>query len=61
VGAVLQRGERRRRAGRVEVEDDGALPFSRGQGGGRQPVVKVEEWLALIGTKRLTLSWCFTP
>jgi hypothetical protein len=24
-------------------------------------VIKAEEWPALMGMKRLTLNWCFTP
>jgi hypothetical protein len=43
------------------VKDDGVLPFYRGQGGGRWPVVKTEEWPVLMGMKWLPLNWRFTP
>jgi hypothetical protein len=34
-------------------------PFYRGPGG-RRPVVKAEEWPALMGMKQLALNWHFT-
>jgi hypothetical protein len=63
VGPMLERGERRRRAGRGAVEDGGLSLFIgvRAGGRGRQPVVKAKEWLALMGTKQLPLQWHFTP
>jgi hypothetical protein len=61
VHSALGHGEKRRRAGRGAVENGGALPLYRGRGGGWWPVIKAEEWLALIGMKRLTLNWHFTP
>jgi hypothetical protein len=35
-------------------------PLYRGRGGGRQPVIKTEEWPTLMGMKWLTLKWQFT-
>jgi hypothetical protein len=51
--AALRRGEKRRRAGRGAVENGGALPLYRGQGGGWRLVIKTEKWSALMGTKWL--------
>jgi hypothetical protein len=56
--AVLEYGEKRRRAGRGVVEDGGALPLYRGLGGRWQrSVVKIEKRPMLMGMKRLTFKW----
>jgi hypothetical protein len=56
VWAVLGCGEKRRKAGRGVVENDGVLPLYRGRGGGQRPVINTEKRSELIGMKWLAFK-----
>jgi hypothetical protein len=56
VRVVLRHGKKRKKAGGGAVEDDGALPFYRGRGGGRPGMAGsggkwAPSWLPLPGVE----------
>jgi hypothetical protein len=50
--------ETREGVGRGAIEDGGALPLYKVEGEGRQPVVKMEKWPALMEMNQLMFKWC---